>query len=443
MSIIVSEPVSERGRKDARRHREKQREALKDRLPEIISDEAIITHNRGKTIKIPIRSIDIPHFRPDRGEGGGRQGFGQGDGQPGDPIAERPGKGRPGEAGEEPGEDYIETEVSIEEIIELMLEDIGLPNLEEKEVKELIVEIGIKIAGLQKSGPWSLLDRRATAREGMRRFWYFFEALKKETGLDELTCFRALKQATGILGDAIEILKNNQLTLLDTKVEPFPIFTNEDLRYRKIGEETEKQSNAVLIVMMDVSGSMDDMKKYLSRSMMFWLVEFLRKVYSQVVVRFIVHHTIAKIVSEEDFFKTGENGGTFCYVAYEMANSLVETEYPTDSWNVYVWHFSDGDDSKPKRTVEELEKLIKTGVNMIGYGEVKPSTSMTGFMFNQTESSLWKLFQNSFALKEAPDNDIVMMTGEKETPLLCVRIQDRSHILPALKEFLRKDRWLQ
>ena len=64
MSIIVTEPVTERGRKDARRHREKQREAIIDKLPEIIAEESIITRKGNKIIKIPIRSIDLPHFRP-------------------------------------------------------------------------------------------------------------------------------------------------------------------------------------------------------------------------------------------------------------------------------------------------------------------------------------------------------------------------------------------
>ena len=80
---------------------------------------------------------------------------------------------------------------------------------------------------------------------------------------------------------------------------------------------------------------------------------------------------------------------------------------------------------------------------MIGYGEVKPDTSTAGFMPHQRESSVWKLFQESFSLKETENNLLTMMVGDKETPLLCVRITDRNQILPALKEFLRKDRWLQ
>jgi len=437
--IIVSEPVTERGRKDARRHREKQREAIIKKLPEIIADESIITQKKGRVIKIPIRNIDLPHFRPKTGNES--EGIGQGDGQPGDVIGHKPAQGQPGEPGEEPGEDYIETEVEIEEIIELMLEDLGLPQLEEKEVKELIVELGYKIGGIVKSGPWPLLDRRATAQEGMRRFWIFLETLKAETGSDEFICFSALKQAGGLLEKAIEIIKQNQLTSKESTIIPFPVFEADDLRYREIQQDTENQSNAVIIAMMDVSGSMGYMKKYLARAMLFWLVAFLRKLYRNVEVRFIIHHSTAKLVGEEDFFRTGESGGTNCHTAYELASSLIDTEYPTNRWNVYVWHFSDGEDFDPERTIEELGKLIDKGVNMIGYGEVQPDADPD--WFKNKRSGLWQKFKNYFTLKETQDNGLGIAEGDKDLPLLCVRLMEREHILPALKAFLRKDRWTQ
>lgn len=441
MSIIVSEPVTERGRKDARRHREKQREAIIEKLPEIIANESIITRKKNKTIKIPIRSIDLPHLRPKTGEES--EGIGQGDGQQGDIIGHRPGQGqgRPGEPGQEPGKDYIETEVEIEEIIELMLEDLGLPQLEEKEVKELLVNLGFKIGGIVRSGPWPLLNRRATGQEGMRRFYSFLEALEAETGLDKLTCYNALKQAEGLLEKAIEILKQNQVTLKESTITPFLIPETDDLRYQKIEQDTENQSNAVIIAMMDVSGSMGDMKKYLARSMLFWLVSFLEKLYRNVEVRFIIHHSTAKLVDEEEFFKTGESGGTNCYTAYELANSLINTDYPTSRWNVYVWHFSDGEDGNTGRTIEEMGKLISNMVNMIGYGEVQPDADPG--LFTKNRSWLWQKFIDHFSLNESQDNGLGIAEGKKDLPLLCIRLTEREHILPALKAFLKKDRWVQ
>lgn len=439
MPIIVSRPTTERGHKDARRHREKQRQAIIDKLPEIIANESIITQRKNKIVKIPIRSITLPSFRPKTKDES--EGIGQGKGRPGDIIGHRPGQGQPGEPGQEPGEDYIETEVEIEELIELMLEDLGLPKLEEKEVKELLVALGYKIGGIVMSGSWPLLDRKATAQEGMKRFWSFLEALKAETGFDDITCYNALKQAEGLLEKAIEILKQNQLILKESIVTPFLIPETGDLRYREIKQDTENQSNAVMIAMMDVSGSMDDMKKYLARAMLFWLVAFLRKLYKNVEVRFITHHSTAKLVDEEDFFRTGESGGTNCYTAYEQANGLIDIEYPTNRWNVYVWHFSDGEDGNTERTFEELGKLINKGVNMIGYGEVQPDADQS--LFKTNRSWLWKKFKDHFSLKEVTDNGLEIAEGKKELPLLCVRLTEREHILPALKAFLKKDRWAQ
>lgn len=446
MPIIVSEPVNEKGKKDARRHREKQKEAIKERLPEIISNESIITQRKGKTVRIPIRSIDIPHFKP--GTDGDPSGLGQGDGESGDIIGRKniPISGEPGEAGQEPGEDYIETEIPIEELIEMMLEDLGLPRLEEKEIENITIELGWKITGKSKSGIWPLLDKRATAQEGIKRFWNFLKHLESETGQDELTCFRALKQADGILIDALDLIKNNEISNLAVnlieKVQPFPIFTNEDLRYRKIKEDTQEQSRAVVIAMMDVSGSMGDLKKYLARSMLFWLVEFLRRSYRQVEVRFIIHHTIARIVPEDDFFRTVESGGTSCYTAYEKAVGLVESEYPPESWNIYVWHFSDGEDWDTAKTVEELQKLLAKRVNMVGYGEIKPEEEYGST--KRQPRDLWNVFKEELSLQEEKATEgMEIMTGSNNLPFLCVKIGSREHILPALKTFLKKDRWAQ
>ncbi len=438
MPIIVSEPSGERGRKDARRHREKHREAAKEKLPELIANENIITQKEGKIYKIPIKILDIPHFRPSRGDD--PEGLGQGPGEPGDAIGRRPG-GKAGTAGQEPGEDYLDAEFELDEIIELMLEDLGLPNLEEKEVKTFAVEIGWKITGIIRSGPWPLRDMRATAKEGVKRFWQYLKFLELETGKDELTCFRALKQAQGIPNEALEILNKDQLTFQADKIEPWPIFTNDDLRFKEIREDAENESNAVIIAMMDVSGSMSDMKKYMARAMLFWLKEFINKLYSRLVIRFVIHHSTAKIVSEEDFFRTGESGGTNCYTAYEKANNLIDTEYPVNQWNIYVWHFSDGDDNNAHRTAEELKKLLDRGVNMVGYGEIKPDSENHGWF--QMDSGIWKTFQNYFGLKESKDSGVTMMVGDKNLPLLCVRIENREHILPSLKAFLRKDRWVE
>ncbi|OGD30630.1 hypothetical protein A2833_03445 [Candidatus Azambacteria bacterium RIFCSPHIGHO2_01_FULL_44_55] len=437
MPIFVPETISERGKADAKRHREKQREVIKKNLPEIIADESIITGKKGKIVKIPIKSIEIPYFKS--GKGGKGVGVGQGDGKIDDVIGKKPGYGsKPGQAGTQPGEDYIETEVEIEELIEMMLEDLGLPKLQEKETKQLIQELGWKIHGQTRSGPWVLLNRRATAKEGIKRFYFFLNQLVNQTGKDELTCFSALKKAKGVMIEALKILEDSGFICDEKKVEPFPVFSVEDLRFHKIEPDIRHLSKAVILAMMDVSGSMTTTKKYLARSMLFWLVAFLRKIYVEVEIRFIIHHTIARVVDEDNFFGTRESGGTYCYTAYEEAGSLIDAQYPTNQWNVYVWHFSDGEDFDIPRTVEEIKKLFSRDINMLGYGEIKPAGEY-GFVGT---SNLFSALNNNFAVHDIYDNGFRMMSGKNE-PLFGAVIERKEHLLPALKGFLKKDRWAE
>lgn len=438
MSIIRSEPWGERGKKDARRHREKHKEAIKEKLPELIADESIITGRKGKIIKIPIKILDIPHFKPKRGSDEESSGIGQGPGKPGDVIGERPTDGMPGEPGTEPGEDYIETEIELEELLELMLEDLGLPKLEERDAKELIVELGWKIHGLTRSGPWPLLDRRKTAQEGFKRFWSYLRYLESETSRSELECFSALRQSGGILLEAIDILRSDKSILLEEKVEPFPILANEDLRFKKLEENISHLSRAVVIAARDVSGSMTVMKRYLSRALLWWLINFLRQIYDVVETRFIIHHAVATVVDEETFFSTTETGGTNCYTAYETAGNLIDIEYPVSMWNAYVWHFSDGEDADPERTMEEVRKLLAKNINMVGYGEVQPPEDSS---WGGANSTLWKSFENSFPVQTLDDHGFKILAGMGDLPLLCTSIKTREDIMPALKAFLKKDRW--
>lgn len=439
MPVRRGSEYKEKGRRDARRHREKQKEAVKKEIKKIISESSIITRKKGKKVKIPIREIVIPDFKPGSRKGNGedyRAGVGQGGGKKGDVIGKRSGAGKePGKPGDIPGEDYIESEVDIEEIIEMMLEDLGLPNLHEKESAAKLEAItGFKISGIRKTGPDILLDKRQTSKQGIGRFYAYLETLKEETGESELTCYTALKEADGNLGEAFHLLDKG-IEARYSEADPFPILDRDDLRYMKIQEERDYQSNAVIFAMMDVSASMTTDKKYLARSMLFWISEFLKQIYEHVEIRFIVHHARARLVDEDSFFKTGESGGTRCAEAYKLARSLIESHYPTRSWNVYLFHFSDGEDWDSDETVSEAKKLIEdVKVNMLGYGEIR----LDGRPFS---SGLKRAFEKGLKVESTENNDMSIITGQKSHPFLGIVIKDKDHILPAVKEFLKKERW--
>ena len=107
--------------------------------------------------------------------------------------------------------------------------------------------------------------------------------------------------------------------------------------------DEREESNAVVVCIMDTSGSMDRLKKYLARSFFFLLFQFLCTKYKAVEIVFIAHHTQAKEVTEEEFFHKGESGGTLISSGYRKALDVIQQRYHPEHWNVYAFHCSDGD----------------------------------------------------------------------------------------------------
>lgn len=331
-----------KGPADQARHSEKIREAIKRNLGEIISEEAIITSDGKKVVKVPIRSLEEYHFRYDPH---GRGGFGQGDGDSavGDVLGRLPsrGQGKGSAAGDQPGVDYFEAEVTIDELASLIFEDLGLPNLQQKSAQTMPSDY-VQFNEVRKKGIMSNLDKRRTILENIRRN------------------ARAGMPAYGHL-------------------------QNDDLRFRTWEHRERRENNAVIIAMRDVSGSMGEFKKYIARSLFFWMLRFLRTRYTDVEIAFIAHHTEAKEVDEEAFFKLGESGGTKVSSAYQLCYDLIRDRYDPAAWNIYAFHFSDGDnwgEADNRRCLELLEKLL-AACNLFGYGEIREtgytSTLMTAF----------------------------------------------------------------
>src|SRR5712692_5632084 len=166
----------------------------------------------------------------------------------------------------------------------------------------------------------------------------------------------------------------------------FQDIKSEDLRFKVWKPTIRYQSNAVVIAMMDVSGSMGEFEKYIARSFYFWMVRFLRTKYNNVQIVFISHHTEAKEVTEEEFFHKGESGGTQVSSAYELALDIIKERYNPDDWNIYPFHFSDGDNLPwdNDRCVQLVTKLMEL-CNIFDYAGIReghyrsPSTLMSAY----------------------------------------------------------------
>ncbi|MFS1511709.1 sporulation protein YhbH [Chengkuizengella sp. SCS-71B] len=344
-SFIVSREdwsLHRKGYQDQTRHQEKVREAIKQNLPDLITDESIILSNGKKIIKVPIKSLDEYKFRFNYNK---NKHVGQGDGESkvGDVLGQEPAPSSAGKgegAGNQPGEDYFEVEIDMEELETMLFSQLELPYLKQKE-KDLLKVTDIEFNDIRKKGIMSNIDKKRTILQNLKR--------NASTG------------QPGIHG-----------------ISP------DDLRFKTWDEITKPQSNALIMAIMDTSGSMGSFEKYIARSFFFWMTRFLRKKYENVEIIFIAHHTEAKEVTEEEFFTKGESGGTICSSAYKKALEIIETRYSPKNYNIYPIHFSDGDNltSDNERCTKLISKLLEKS-NMFGYGEVnqynRSSTLMSAY----------------------------------------------------------------
>jgi sporulation protein YhbH len=174
-------------------------------------------------------------------------------------------------------------------------------------------------------------------------------------------------------------------------------FKRED-RFKSWEEDERYESNAVVLALMDVSGSMGEFKKYIARSFYFWMVRFLRTKYDQVRIVFISHHTEAHEVTEEAFFTQGESGGTVVSSAYKLALDIIAERFSPRDWNIYPFHFSDGDNyySDNDEAVKLADKLIET-CNLFGYGEIGEEGAAS---YRRSSGALLSIFNDRLKNKE-------------------------------------------
>ncbi|WP_425059464.1 hypothetical protein SCACP_00130 [Sporomusa carbonis] len=334
---------SDRSQYDRKRHRELVEDAIKRNLGDIIADESIIGQSKNKKIKIPIRGIKEYQFIYGKNNGGTASGSGKeyrGQVLGRTNSQQDNGVGQPGS---EPGEEIYETEITMDEIVNYMFEDIQLPDLERKKFALQDAEYKFKKSGYQRKGIPPRLAKKRTV----------IEKLKRQQGLiREKVCTEDQS------GDGHRVR------------ERVP-FREEDLRYFRVKEDIRRHSNAVVFCIMDVSGSMDQSKKYLARTFYFLLYQFLRWKYEQVEVVFIAHTTEAKEVNEREFFHHGESGGTMISSGYAKALEIIEQRYNPSVWNIYVFHCTDGDNwSEDNPKALEMAKELVSISNLVGYVEI-------------------------------------------------------------------------
>ena len=324
--------------KDHQRFRKIVKGKIRKDLRKFLSRSELLGREGKHLVSIPIRGIELPHFRyGDNSDGG----VGKGDGKPGDHV-DGDGDGM-GPGGTEEGKHILEVDITLEELADILGEELELPRIKPKGKHRITAEKD-KYSGIRQSGPESLRHFKRTFRRALRR-------------------------------QIISGLYNPD--------DPRIIFERRDKVYRSWKTVLSPQSNAVIIYMMDVSGSMGDEQKELVRLEAFWIDAWLRRNYQGIESRYIVHDVRAGEVDRETFFHIREDGGTRISSAFRVARALMESNYSPHEWNLYLFHFSDGDNSSESDSREccsMLREHLLPNLNMFGYCQVASAYGSGNFI---------------------------------------------------------------
>ncbi|HYV38932.1 MAG TPA: DUF444 family protein [Gemmataceae bacterium] len=362
--------MSQKIERDYQRFRKLVRGKVKSDLGKYISRGEMIGKKGKDLVSIPLPSIELPQFRYGQKGGGG---VGQGEGDPGQPLTAPQEEGEGG-AGDQPGGHILEVDLTMEELAEILGEELQLPRIEPRGKKN-IVTTKDKYTGIRQAGPESLRHFKRTFKRAMRR------QIASKTYDPDM---------------------------------PVVIPIRQDKQYRSWKEVQKPESVACIIYMMDVSGSMTDEQKEIVRIEAFWIDTWLKAHYKGLENVYIIHDAAAQIVDEHTFYHTRESGGTKISAAYELADKVITKKYPQDQYNIYAFHFSDGDnwgDDNPKCLEILTEKLLPK-LNLFGYGQVESPYGSGEFYEHVHE-----------------------LVGDHENVVVS-RIPDREAILGSIKEFL-------
>jgi sporulation protein YhbH len=358
---------------DLSRFKQIVRGKIRQNLRKYVTHGEMIGRKGRDLVSIPIPQLDVPHFRYGKNGSGG---VGQGDGEEGTPVGsggdQRSGTGQ---AGSDPGAHILEVEVSLDELAAILGDELELPRIEPKG-KANIEQEKSRYTSIRRAGPESLRHFKRTYMEALRR------QISSNTYVPE---------------------------------RPLIVPIREDKRYRAWNNVNLPEANAVVIYMMDVSGSMTDDQKNIVRTAAFWLDAWLSSQYKGVETRYIIHDAAAKQVDEETFYHTRESGGTRISSAYKICAELIEREFPPSDWNIYCFQFSDGDNwgEDNEKSLELLSDDLLPQVNLFCYGQVE-SPYGSGEYIRSLEQGF----------------------GQSEAKLIVAEIENKDAIYPCLKRFL-------
>ncbi|EOB2874614.1 YeaH/YhbH family protein [Vibrio vulnificus] len=372
------------------------KEQIKESVADAVNRRSITNTETGEDVAIPHKDIKEPLFH--QGKGGLRKRVHPGNDQfiTGDKI-ERP-KGGQGGGGagdgdasaDGEGQDDFVFQISKDEYLDLLFEDLALPNLKKNQVNK-ITEWKKHRAGYQTAGMPSNISIVRSLQQSLARRTAMSAGKKRLLHELELELERIENQEPA---QKLEEMKLKQeIAELRKAIESVPFIDTFDLRFKNYERKPVPSSQAVMFCLMDVSGSMDQATKDIAKRFYVLLYLFLNRTYENVEVVFIRHHTQAKEVDEHEFFYSQETGGTIVSSALKLMDEIVKARYPVGEWNIYAAQASDGDnwaDDSP-RCKELLTNKLLPNCQYYAYIEIT----------RRSHQTLWHEYEK---LEESFDN---------------------------------------
>lgn len=388
-----------------KRFLERYKKHIKKAVNEAVNSRSITDMEHGESISIPAQDIREPVFGS--GRGGRRTIVNPGNKEfvSGDRVAKPQGgegQGAGGQASDSgEGMDEFTFNISQDEFLEFLFEDLELPNLVRKELKSMD-DFVYRHAGFTNTGVPAKINvvrtlknsharRIALSGKSRRRLKEVVKLLEEEESKD-----------TVLRNEALIVDLKDERERLQTKISRMPFIDDFDLRYNLTAKEPTPSNAAVMFCLMDVSGSMTQLTKDMAKRFFLLLYMFLRRNYEKIEVVFIRHHTSAKEVDEEEFFYSRETGGTIVSSALRKMQEIVDDRYPPSAWNIYAAQASDGDNWNDDSPICQriLEQEILPKVQYYSYIEITPRDHQAlWYAYEDVKSR----FQESFAMEQIID----------------------------------------
>lgn len=414
---IIDRRLSGKNKSIANRERflRRFRNIIQQSVSDAIRDRSIKGIDHAKSISIPKKDVSEPTFH--HGRGGKREVVhpGNEDYVQGDRIA-RPSGGGGGKKGskatnEGDGQDEFVFQLSRDEFMEYFFEDLELPHLIQTNLMSLSTWKTSR-AGYSIDGSPNNIDIVRSLRSSLGRRIALGGPMHSRISALQAELDLALEDPSTTEQKITDL--SDEIATLRMRVEHIPFIDPFDLRYVNRTNQMEPSSRAVMFCVMDVSGSMDENRKDLSKRFFILLYMFLTRNYEHIDVVFIRHHTRADEVDEETFFHSQESGGTVVSSALELMHKVITTRYPPNEWNIYAAQASDGDnwnDDSPKCR-QLLEEKILPQLRYFAYIQVA-----------ETEQNLWQEYTKVTATHEH---------------FAMKKVQSPSEIYPVFRELFEK-----